>query len=363
MSAHATNPQASSPAASDRSAAPGSDRIAPSFDEAMSLALEAGEMAGVVAVAGTVEEILYQRAFGWRESSAATPMTMDTVFMTASMTKTVTSVAAMQLVEQGRLSLDEPLERLVPDFANPMVLEGFDERGAPRLRAASKPITLRGLLTHTSGYGHDIWSPDLRRYQEATGTPPLSSQTNASLRVPLLFDPGERWEYSIGLEWAGKVIEAATGQTLGDYLRDNVTGPLGMRDTFFGIVPAHSGRVATVHQRDPDGSLRRIDMTSTPGEYEAGGGGLYGAAGDYLALFRMLLNDGRHGDQQILQRETVASMSRNNIGEVQVTTMKSCVPDVSNDFELFPQMSKKWGLCAMLTPEAGPNGRSAGSLT
>jgi methyl acetate hydrolase len=334
-----------------------------SFDEAMSVALEAGDIAGVVAVAGTLGSLVYERAFGWRDPSTATPMTMDTVFMSASMTKAVTSVAAMQLVERGRVSLDEPLSRFVPDFAKPMVLDGFDERGAPRLRAASKPITLRRLLTHTSGYGHDIWSPDLMRYRKATGTPPMSSGTNASLRVPLLFDPGERWEYSIGLEWAGKVIEAVTGQTLGVYLRDNVTGPLGMRDTAFGIVPTHSGRVAAIHQRNPDGSLRRIEFTQTPGEYEAGGGGLYSTAGDYLTLFRMLLNGGRHEDQQILMAETVESMSRNQIGEAQVTTMKSCMPDSSNDFELFPQMLKKWGLYAMLTPDAGPNGRSAGSLT
>jgi CubicO group peptidase (beta-lactamase class C family) len=148
---------------------------------------------------------------------------------------------------------------------------------------------------------------------------------------------------------------------LGVYLRENVTGPLGMRDTEFGIAPSHHGRVASVYRRQADGGLTPIEMTATPGEYEAGGGGLYGTAGDYTVFLRMLLNQGEHDNQRILKPETVAMMGENHCGEVSVAMMKSGDPLSSNDFELYPEMVKRWGLHAMVTPSAGPDGRSAGS--
>jgi CubicO group peptidase (beta-lactamase class C family) len=278
------------------------------------------------------------------------------------MTKLVTSVAALQLVEAGRLALDEPLGGVVEELAAPMVLDGFDEAGQPILRPARTDLTLRRLLTHTSGFGHEVWSAPIARYQAVTGALPESSRTLESLRMPLLFDPGERWEYGIGLEWVGKVVEAASGQALGAYLRDHLTGPLGMADTDFGIVPRHHGRTARVHRRDPDGALRPIDVATAVGEYESGGGGLFGTAGDYLALLRMLLNGGRHGDVRILRPETVSAMTENHIGALDVVAMRSGMPAVSNDFELFPGQGTKWGLGALFNVEAVPGGRSAGSL-
>ncbi len=266
---------------------------ASTFEEAVLHAIGAGELIGAVAVATNETGPIYERAFGWRDLASGAPIGLDTVFMLASMTKTVTSVAAMQLVEQDKVALDQPVGDIIPELANLEVLEGFDADGAPRLRPAKRAVTFCHLLTHTSGFGHDIWSPNIARYQAATGIPKLSTQTNASLRLPLLFDPGEKWEYGIGLEWVGKVIEAVSGMTLGAYLREHVTGPLGMHDTEFGIAPAHSGRVASIYQRESDGRLRPIEMTAMPGEYEAGGGGLYGTAGEYLTFLRMLLNKGR----------------------------------------------------------------------
>ncbi len=337
--------------------------ISKAFEAAVQHALDAGELAGAVAVATTDRVPIYERAFGWRDVATLAPMRLDTVFMLASMTKTVTAVAAMQLVEQGKVGLHQPLGEVVPELANLEVLEGFDAAGKPRVRPAKRPVTLSHLLTHTSGFGHDIWSADIARFQEETGIPALDTQTNASLRLPLLFDPGEGWAYGVGLEWAGKVVEAVAGTTLGAYLRANVTGPLGMRDTEFGIAPAHAGRVASVYEREPDARLRQIEMAAAPGEYEQGGGGLYGTAGDYQVLLRTLLNHGRHKDRQVLRPETVALMGQNHSGSVAVAMMKSGRPRMSNDFELFPEMDKRWALIAMLTPSAGPNGRSPGSLT
>lgn len=331
------------------------------IDETLRRASEARRVPGVVAMAADDHDVIYEGAFGLRDLSQPAPMTLDTVFMLASMTKIVTSVAAMQLVEQGALTLDEPLGRVAPHFGAPMVLTGFEADGSPILRAARGPVTLRHLLTHTSGLGHELWSPDLIRYQQAVDLPPLGSQTRLSLQVPLLFDPGERWEYSIGLEWVGLVIEAVTDVTLGEYLRENIFAPLGMRDTAFGIIPEHEGRLATVHQRDPDGTLRPIDWKIIPGEYEAGGGGLYGTAPDYLTFLRTLLNRGKSGTRRILKPETVDLMWQNHIGDVEVTRMVTVDPITSNDFEVYPGASKRWGLGAMITVEAGPHGRSAGS--
>jgi methyl acetate hydrolase len=179
-------------------------RVVSAFEGALLSAIDAGELAGAVAVATNETGPIYEGAFGFRDLASGAPMTLDTVFMLASMTKTVSAVAAMQLVEQGKVGLNQPLGDLVPDLANLEVLEGFDADGAPRLRPAKRPVTLRHLLTHTSGFGHDVWSPDIARYQAATGIPKLSTQTNASLRLPLLFDPGEKWEYGIGLEWVAR---------------------------------------------------------------------------------------------------------------------------------------------------------------
>ena len=346
---------------SNLSEKPTDARVVPAFEDAVLRAIDAGELAGAVAVATNETGPVYERAFGFRDLASGAPMTLGTVLMLASMTKTVSAVAAMQLVEQGKVGLNQPLGDLVPELANLEVLDGFDAKGAPRLRPAKRPVTLRRLLTHTSGFGHEVWSADIARYQAATGMPKQTTQTNASLRLPLLFDPGEKWEYGIGLDWVGKVIERISGATLGAYLREHVTGPLGMRDTEFGIAPAHRGRVASVYQREADGRLRPIQMAVMPGEFESGGGGLYGTAGDYLTFLRMLLSNGRHGERQILKPETVALMGENHCGSVEVAMMKSGQPLTSNDFELFPGMVKRWGLGAMISPVAGPNGRSAGS--
>jgi CubicO group peptidase (beta-lactamase class C family) len=331
------------------------------FEDAAHRAVEAGGAVGLVAAATTPDAPLIEIACGWSDAARTRPMAMDTVFAFASMTKTVTAVAALQLVEAGAIGLDDPVGRWVPHFAAPMVLDGFDPNGVPRLRPARSPVTLRRLLAHNSGLGHDIWSADLVRYKRHAGVPPLSSQKNAALEVPLMSDPGARWEYSIGLEWAGKVIEAVTGMTLGTYLRDHVTGPLGMRDTTFGIVPRHGDRLASAFERRADGGLSPVDFAILPGEYEAGGGGLYGTAQDYLAFLRMLLNEGRHGGITLLKPETVRMMQAEQLGGLPVTRMTTLAPHDSHDIEPFFGLDVGWNLAGMLMREAGPNGRPPGS--
>ncbi len=269
----------------------------------------------------------------------------------------------MQLVERGKLSLDEPLGTLLPELAAPQVLEGFAADGTPRLRPARRPITLRLLLSHTAGFCYSIWNADMLRYQEQAGIPSITECANAALNLPLVFEPGERWEYGINIDWAGKAVEAASGQRLEGYLRANIFGPLGMNDSGFVLGAAQRERLAGMHARNPDGSLAVIpfEMPQEP-EFYMGGGGLYSTGRDYLTFLQMLLHDGSFNGAQILRPETVAEMARNQIGDLTVGLLKTAIPASSNDAEFFPGMVKKWGLGYMITTEEAPTGRSAGSV-
>ena len=244
------------------------------------------------------------------------------------------------------------------------MLEGFDDDGKPRTRPPRRAITLRHLLTHTAGFSYEIWSDAIVRYQEATGTPGVMSCENAALATPLLFDPGDRWDYGINIDWAGKMVEAVSGQRLGDYLREHLLGPLGMSDTAFRITDEMRPRLARIHQRGEDGTLEprmALEIPQDP-EFEMGGAGLYGTIGDYLRFIRMILNRGRANGEQVLKPETVETMSRNQMGDLLVCELKTAMPPLSNDAEFFPGLAKSWGLSFMINTEQAPTGRSAGSL-
>ena len=333
------------------------------LDVLLKSATESGDVPGVVAMATTAQATIYQGAFGTRRLGAARPMAIDTVDWIASMTKPLTSVAAMQLVEQGRLQLDAPAERWAPELADAQVLEGFTAKGEPLLRPPRRPITLRHLLTHTAGYGYGMWSPLLARYMELTGIPATASCENAALRLPLLFDPGERWNYGINIEWVGKVIEGASGRTLGEYLKENLFVPLGMNSTGFRITPAMRKRLSRLHERDAQGVLSAGDFeVPQQPEFEMGGGGLYSTAPDYLAFVRMILNRGVGNGNRVLESATVELMSSNQMGDLRVAPMVTTNPARSNDVEFFPGVPKSWGLGFMINLEDAPTGRSAGSL-
>jgi CubicO group peptidase (beta-lactamase class C family) len=333
------------------------------IDQALSHAAEAKDVAGVVAMAATEKGELYQGAFGKRDLLKAPEMTLDTVFWIASMTKAITSVAAMQLVEQGRLALDAPLGKLLPELASPQVLEGFDAAGSPRLRAARRPITLRHLLTHTAGFTYDMWNAQVGRYMQHAGLPGIITCKNDALRTPLVFDPGDRWEYGINVDWVGKAVEAASGKSLDAYFSGHIFAPLGMNDTGFVLTPSQRSRLAAIHQRKPDGSLEPIpfEVPQEP-EFFMGGGGLYGTGRDYLTLLQMLLHGGQFNGARLLREETVKLMGTNQIGELKAGVMKTAMPELSNDVDFFPGMELKWGLGFLINTQKLPTGRSAGSL-
>jgi methyl acetate hydrolase len=333
-------------------------------DALLQSAVAQGEVPGVVALATRRDEIIYEGGFGERVLGGGAAMSPDTVVWIASMTKAITGTAAMQLVEQGRLDLDRPAQDVVPALAEVEVLTGFDDAGQPVTRPPTRPITLRHLLTHTAGFAYEIWQEPIIRYQEARGLPGIITCQERALRTPLLFDPGERWEYGINVDWAGKMVEAVSGQKLGVYLKANVFEPLGMQDTAFKMTDDMRGRLAKIHQRGEDDSLTPLldlEIPQTP-EFEMGGGGLYGTVRDYAKFVRMILNRGRADGQRVLKPETVAKISVNQMGECRVCMLKSALPPLSNDAEFFPGMAKTWGLSFMINTERAPTGRNPGSL-
>jgi CubicO group peptidase (beta-lactamase class C family) len=240
------------------------------------------------------------------------------------------------------------------------VLVGFDDDGKPRLRTPKRAITLRQLLTHTSGHAYGMWNADIARYIEVTGTPSITSCQNAALLLPLTSDPGEKWEYGIAIDWVGKAVEAVSGQTLDRIMQDEIFNPLGMSDTGFKIGTAQRQRLAKIHSRTPDCLVSTgMEIPQDP-EFHMGGGGLYSTVGDYLKFTRMILHGGSFNGVEVLRPTTVATMSRNAMADLVCNPMKTAAPAVTNDVDFVAGM--KWGLSFLINPKALPTGRSPGSL-
>ena len=338
--------------------------FAPAADAVLKEVVESHpRVPGVVAMATDRHMNIYEGAFGKRRLDRAAEMTTDTVFAIFSTTKAITGTAALQLVEQGKLDLDRPAKSYVPDIGELKVLEGFDAAGAPRLRAPKRDITTRMLLLHTAGLAYDIFNADYNRLATERGQPSVIAANKASLMTPLLFDPGDKWMYGSNLDWTGQVIEAITGQRLGEVFKSRIFEPLGMEDTAFSMTPAMRERVAAIHQREADGSLTPTDL-ELPGDPEIhmGGHGLYATVGDYMKFIRMWLNDGRAERGQVLKPETVEMAVRNGLGDKKITGLPGVIKNLSNDAEFFPGLSKSWALSFMVNDETAPTGRPAGAL-
>jgi methyl acetate hydrolase len=331
-----------------------------SLDDTLSAAVARGDVPGLVVMAATRDRILYQGVFGKADVGRARPMTADAIFRIASMTKAVTSVAAMQLYEQGRFALDDPAEKFLPELADLKVFESFDHAtGGYTVRPAAKRITIRHLFTHTSGLGYGFTSPIVRDFKPRDGE---NYQAG-----PLLFEPGTQWIYGTSVDWLGRLVEKISGQDLEVYFRERIFMPLGMSDTFYDVPDAKQARLVTVHRRQ-DG---RADapLTELPNQPRRaattfnGGGGLSSTAGDYIRFERMILNGGTLDRARILSGDTVALMTRNQIGDVGVRALKTAQPDLSMDFTFVDDGKDKWGLGFMLSARHVAGKRSAGSLS
>ena len=327
------------------------------IDEAMRSAIARKDVAGVVAMAADRKGIIYQGAFGVADLGEARPLKLDALFRIASMTKAITSTAATQLIEQGRFALEDPVEKYLPQFAKLSVFDSFDgATGAYRLRPATKAVTVRHLFTHTSGLGYAFTNATVRDFKPRAGEEyPVG---------PLVFEPGERWLYSTSTDWLGRLVEKVSGQSLEDYFRQHIFMPLGMADTFYFVPKDKEARLVTVNRRVADDSIVRESVQPpTSGFTPVGGGGLSSTAYDYLRFTRTLLNGGELEGARILSAGSVALMGQNQIGALGVPAQKTALPDRSDDFSFIADGRDKWGLGFLITADAVPGKRSAGSLS
>lgn len=332
------------------------------IEDVLQTGVSDGAVAGVTAAITDRNGLLYEGGFGERAAGSGVEMTPDTVCMIASMTKAVTGTAAMQLVERGVLNLDEPAAKWAPYLGEVQVLEGFADDGSPQMRPPKRAITLRDLLTHTAGFGYARWNDLIDRYSKQNDLPNAYTGDIRGLMTPLVFDPGERWLYSIGIDWAGKVIEAATGKGLGTVMRENIFEPLGMASTSYRISPDMRTRLAKIHRRE-GGALVPLDTVRQQEPLvENGGGGLYSTVGDYATFMRMILNRGDGNGNRVLKAEIVQTMSQNQMGDCRVCKLPTTDPSGSLDAEFFPGLEKTWGLSFMINETEAPTGRSAHSL-
>jgi methyl acetate hydrolase len=341
-----------------------SSRDFKAIDATLRNAVAANDVTGVVAVGADRDAVVYDGAFGKANVGTDAPMATDTVFWLLSITKALTATAYMQLIELGRLHPEDDASKYLPELAAPMVLEGFDTDGKPRLRPAKRATKVRHLLTHTAGYTYSVWSEALTRYEQVTGMPDIATCKNAAFTAPLEFDPGERWQYGINMDWTGKLVEAITDQSLEIYFRENIFAPLGMKDSGFLIGSKQKLRVATLHNRRTEGGLEpaAFEIPQRP-EFFTGGGGAFSTPRDYISFLRMLLNGGTLNGARVLKAETEATMMQNQIGDLTVQKMHSAQPAYSNSFDQFPGQPHKWGFSFDINTQPGPNGRSAGSIS
>jgi methyl acetate hydrolase len=330
------------------------------LDASLRGAVERKEVPGVVALITDRDRVLYHSAFGVADVSTGLPLKPDALFRIASMTKPITSVALMQLVEQGRIGLDEPAAKYLPELAELQVVTSFDAAtGSYQLRPAAKSATPRHFLTHTSGLAYPFTSEVWRDMKPPAGV-------SFPFGGPLLFDPGEGWHYSTSTDVVGRLVEVISGQKLEAYFREHIFAPLGMDDTFYNVPETKGARLVAQQQRGGarmDGAVELQEpqlglAIASP----IGGGGLASTADDYGRFVRMLLNGGTLDGARVLKAETVALMGKDHIGTLAVPAQKSTLPR-SADFSFIADGRDKWGLGFLITSDQLPGLRSPGSLS
>jgi CubicO group peptidase (beta-lactamase class C family) len=317
---------------------------------------------GVVAVAGDRDGMLYQGAFGLLNIEGEEVVRPDTMFWIASMTKAIVSVGALQLIERGEIDLEQPVADILPEFDALQVLEGFDG-DEPRLRAPKRRATLRHLLTHTSGASYFFTNQDVFRYHQLTGIPDPSSGKLATLfEIPLIADPGTRWEYGTSTDWLGLVVQAVSGQRLDVFCAERIFAPLGMVDATFAPTEEQVARMMTVHSRTPDGGLVPTPLaTPADPEFYSAGSGASATALDYIRFLRALLRGGELDGERVLQPETVELAFTDHLhGAPLPDITRSAVPELTNDVPSWP-IAQGWGLGFRLVLEDIPAMRRAGT--
>jgi methyl acetate hydrolase len=323
-----------------------------------------GGAPGVIAMATDRTGNFYEGAAGRRELGKDQPMTTDTVVAIFSTTKALTGTCALQLVEEGKIRLEDPAKKYVPEIAELQVLEGFDAGGQPKTRPPKRDITINDLMLHTSGLCYECFSDDDLKYRGAKNIPTIVSCTFAAIRTVLLHDPGERWTYGVNLDWLGRIVEQQRGRRLGEVMKERLFEPLGMEDIAFTMTDSMKARRATIHDRAADGKLTPLPDLALPQppEMDCGGHGLYSTVGEYMKFIRMVLNDGNGPNGRVLKAATVEKMTQDGLGSLSSGGWPTSIPSLANAGEFFPGVPKGWAYTFQLNREDAPSGRPAGSL-
>ncbi len=327
-----------------------------SFEAALEPFIAGGQVPGIAYAVIDAQGRFASGALGLRQLGGDVAMTDNTIGWLASMTKLLTSTAAMQLVEQGKLALTDSVETLLPELPPRQVLAGLEADGSARLRPVQGPITLHHLLTHTAGFSYDTWNKALYDYAQSQGIPRIGTCKLKALDLPMLFDPGRRWEYGMSTDYVGLLVERASGQSLEDYIQHHICTPLGLRDLGFLLRPDQQARLAAMHHRQPDGSLQvmRHDVPQQP-EFFMGGGGAYGSIIDFTRFMGLFLQ----GGLGVLKPETIALMFQNQIGELNANGFPAGTAPDSGERRYFPGRRWKFGYGLALNPEPTAEGRAA----
>ena len=326
----------------------------------------AGGAPGVVAMATDRNGNFYEGCAGKRALGSDQPMTLDSVMAIFSTTKALTGTCIMQLVEEGKIRLDDPARKYVPEIAELQVLDGFDAAGQPKTRPPKRDITVNDLILHISGLCYEFFSADDLKYRTSKNIPTVVSSTFASIRTVLLHEPGERWTYGANIDWLGRIVEQQRGKRLGAVMKERIFGPLGMQNIDFTMSDAMKSRLAVLHDRAQDGKLTPLPdlILPQPPEMDMGGHGLYASVGEYMKFIRMILNDGAGPNGRVLKAETVEQMSKNGLpGNVTSGGWKTSIPSLSNDGEFDPGVTKTWAYTFQRNEEPTATGRPAGSLS
>ncbi|MDB2433408.1 beta-lactamase family protein [Luminiphilus sp.] len=335
----------------------------PLATEVIDTAISEGELHFAVAAVGNTTGQLWSHSAGHRDAQKTSVAANDNIIQMASMTKLITTIGALQLVEQGVLDLDTPITAYVPQLSELQVLKGFDEQDNPILENANRAPTARELMTHTGGYVYEFWNANAKKAGELGVSESLFSGGNY-LAAPLAFEAGTAWEYGINTDWLGVIIERISGQRLSVYFDENIFGPLRMVDTFYELPQEKMNRSVTVMARVNEAlielpSLQPAPMAKGSMAHYSGGGGLYSTVADYGRVLQMLLNDGVLDGETLLNPETVNSMFKNNIGDIQLAALGTVMPEVSNTADLSFGNPATFGLGLLLHSEGVEGGRKA----
>jgi CubicO group peptidase (beta-lactamase class C family) len=327
-----------------------SSSSAASIDAVLKDAVDGHRVPGVVAAVCDRQRIVYEGAFGNAQTARAQPMRFDSVFRMASMTKLLTSVAVLMLVEQGRVELRAPFREYLPAFRQPPVLRSFDWASKRFVATpAARAITVHDLLTHTAGYGYWFLNEEILA---------LMGPAPEHYEAPFLMsEPGSRFRYGISTDVLGRMIEPVSGLALADFFRRRLIEPLGMVDTSFDA-PRNPRRLATLHTVVAEGFSEAPNETA--GEPPRGGSGLYSTARDYLALLRCLLRDGELDGVRLLEPRSVVALRSNQIGDLYAERQRTALPGRTHDFR-FMDGKQKFGLGVLLETQQKSGLRRAGS--